>query len=318
MKTILYIGVSYFEYEKKIKKLIEDELGYKVIYLDVGKYKYNYSNYFERIWSNLYYKKFKKESLKNIKLSNLLIEEVKKIKKEYDIIFYVRPHGEVKRFVEFLSTLNKEMICHQWDTISSLKGIEKKLYLFNKKSTFDPIDAKEYKMKFLPNFYTETNVDKEIEYDIFTVQSYDYRLPLLEKIAKKLKEKNKKYLFLVYTKDKSLKSDCITFINEPIKLNETYDYMKKSRVILELGHLGKQRGLSFRAVESLGLKKKLVTNYEFIKEYDFYDPKNIYILRDENVEIPIEFFEQKYEEVDKKIYEKYSGKSWIKNIFMED
>lgn len=315
---ILYIGKSFFEYEKRIKRLIEEEIGYEVIYFDIGRYKYNYSNCFEKLWSNLYYKKFKKESLKNIKLSNLLIEEIKKIKEEYDIIFYVKPQPELKRFIKFLSTLNKKMICHQWDTMLSMRGIEEILYLFDKKSTFDPMDAKEYKMKFLPNFYIETNVDKKIEYDIFTVQSYDYRLPLLEKIAKKLKERNKKYLFLVYTKDKNLKSDYVTFINEPIKLNETYDYMKKSRVILEIGHLGKQRGLSFRAVESLGLKKKLITNYEFIKEYDFYDPKNIYILRDENIEIPLEFFEQEYEEVDKKIYEKYSGKSWIKNIFMED
>lgn len=315
---VLYIGKSFFEYEKKIKKLIEDELGYKVIYLDIGKYKYNYSSWIEKLWSNLYYKNFKKESLKNIKLSNMLINEVKKIKENYDIIFYIRPQGELKQFVEFLSTLKKKMICHQWDTMSSLKGIEEKLPLFDKKSTFDPIDAKEYGMKFLPNFYTEINKEEKIEYDIFTVQSYDYRVPLLEKIAKNLKEKNRKYLFLVYTKDKHLKSDYITFINKPIKLNETYEYMKKSRVILELGHLGKQRGLSFRAVESLGLKKKLVTNYEFITEYDFYDPRNIYILKNENIDIPEEFFEQEYEEIDEKIYEKYSGKSWIKKIFMED
>jgi hypothetical protein len=315
---VLYIGNQFFEYEKKIKKLIEEELGFEVIFFDISQYKYEYKNYFEKILNNLYYKNIKKENLKNIKLSNLLIEKIKEIKEEYDIIFYIRPYGELKYFINFLSTLDKKMICHQWDTMSSLKGIENQLHLFSKKTTFDPIDAEEYGMKFLPNFYTETENNLEIEYEIFTIQSYDYRFSLLEEIAKNLSTKNKKYLFLVYTQDRSLKSKYIKFINEPLSLNETYNYMKKSKVILELGHLGKQRGLSFRAIESLGLRKKLVTNYTFIKEYDFYIPRNIYILEKNNIDIPMEFFEENYQEIDSQIYEKYSGKNWIKNIFIEE
>lgn len=320
-KTVLYIGPSYFGYEKIIQKLIKEHLNYKVYYIDLMKFSYKYKNIIERIYNNIYYKNIKKENLKDIKISNMIINEVKKLDIEkIDIIFYLRPQGTSRKLIEFLYSLNKEMICHQWDSLNSLDGIEKYLKYFNKLSSFDPIDCKEYGMKFIPNFYINNESKEKISqiyYDAFTVMSYDSRFEEIEEIAKILKSRNMKYLFLIYVKDKNIKikSDLVTIIRTPISLEETYNYIRQSKSLVEIGHLGKQRGLSFRAIESLGLRKKLITNYSFIKEYDFYDKRNIFVIENKNLEIPIEFFETSYTEIPKDIYEKYSGKTWIENIF---
>ena len=50
------------------------------------------------------------------------------------------------------------------------------------------------------------------------------------------------------------------------------------------------------------------------KDYDFYNPKNIYIY-DGEFDFENEFFKSDYEELPKDIYEKYSLRGFLKQIF---
>lgn len=322
MKNILYIGESYMGYEKQVINLIEKELNYNCIYIDLNRYKFDYKNLLERFYGKIIYPIFFKENYKKRKTIDNIIKDIEELKEKIDIIFYIKPTIKMERLLKYLREKNIKMISHQWDSLKKVGDDGSYIKYFDKNLFFDKKDTIKYNGYFLPNFYIEEKVEKlEEEYDIYTIISHGKhgnRIEQLEEIAKNLKEKNIKFLFLVYTKEKNIKSEYLTIIDKPISLKENYNNMLKSKVILEIGDKKNQGGLTFRAIDSLGLKKKLVTNYDFVKEYDFYNPKNIYILRDENIEIPVEFFEQEYEEVDKKIYEKYSGKNWIKNIFMEE
>lgn len=309
-------------YEKQVINLIEKELNYNCIYIDLNKYKFDYKNLLERFYGKIIYPIFFKENYKKRKTIDNIIKDIEELKEKIDIIFYIKPTIKMERLLKYLREKNIKMISHQWDSLKKVGDDGSYIKYFDKNVFFDKKDTINYNGYFLPNFYIEEKVEKlEEEYDIYTIISHGKhgnRIKQLEEIAKNLKEKNIKFLFLVYTKEKNIKSEYLTIIDKPISLKENYNNMLKSKVILEIGDKKNQGGLTFRAIDSLGLKKKLVTNYDFVKEYDFYNPKNIYILRDENIEIPVEFFEQEYEEVDKKIYEKYSGKNWIKNIFMEE
>lgn len=322
MKTVLYIGESYMGYEKEVIELIEKELNYKCIYLDLNKYRYKYKNIIERFYGNIIYQLFFKESYKKRKIIEKIIADIEKIHKNVDIIFYIKPTIKMERLLKYLKEKKIKMISHQWDSLKKVGDSGSYKKYFDKNIFFDKKDAIKCSGQFLPNFYIEKRIDfiKE-EYDVYTIISHGKhgnRINQIEEIAKKLKENKIKYLFLVYTKEKDIKSNYLTIIDKPISLEENYNNMLKSKVILEIGDKENQGGLTFRAIDSLGLRKKLITNYEFIKEYDFYNPRNIYILKDKETDIPLEFFEKKYQELDKEIYEKYSGKSWIKNIFMED
>ena len=73
--------------------------------------------------------------------------------------------------------------------------------------------------------------------------------------------------------------------------------------------------MSFRIFEALALQKKIITSNLSIKQYDFYNPKSIFVLDTDNINIPIEFIESPFYSIDNTIYEKYTIKNWVKTVF---
>lgn len=326
MKKVLFICSPFYGYENIIKNYMKELLGYEVYYLDVKKHKGSYKNFFEKIYDEIIYKTINKTSLKRKREFENLKKEIEKIG-EFDTIFCIRPDSLREEFLKYLVGLKKEMFVHFWDSFTHIPKQKKMLEYFEHTSTFDMKEAKAYNMKFVPNFYVTKNLlekSNKIEYDIFTVMVYDKRFELLEKIAKGLKEKGVKYLFVVCLSEKNpnynkIKNNkYIRVQSTKLSLKEATEYLSKSKAILEIGHKNKgtyQGGLSFRAIDALGNKKKLITTYDFIKDYDFYCEENIKIISEENCEIEKEFFEIEYKELPKEIYESYSDRNWVKKIF---
>ena len=88
---------------------------------------------------------------------------------------------------------------------------------------------------------------------------------------------------------------------------------KESNVVVDFQN-PRHYGISFRAFETLGFKKKLITNNLIIKEMDFYHPKNIFLVNDENIDEIENFLSLPYQNLEENMYEKYSFNNWIKNI----
>lgn len=94
---------------------------------------------------------------------------------------------------------------------------------------------------------------------------------------------------------------------------EYEDYLKilnDSGAILEVVQEG-QSGVSMRTMESLFYEKKLVTTNRSIKEYEFYNPNNIFILGEDPIEGLWQFLKGEYEQVPREIVEQYDLKQWI-------
>jgi hypothetical protein len=70
-----------------------------------------------------------------------------------------------------------------------------------------------------------------------------------------------------------------------------------------------------RTLEVLGARRKLITTNATIKDYDFYNENNIFILDRENPVISAEFIKTKYQEVDRDLYLKYSLEYWLNEVF---
>lgn len=100
--------------------------------------------------------------------------------------------------------------------------------------------------------------------------------------------------------------------NPHYKKNISYDdclkYISKSKAILYLGY-GSQKCVTIRVQESLVHKVKLVTDCSWLKKYDFYNPKNIFILGEDKMEDLPRFLNTPYTEVDGEI---------LKSIYFED
>ena len=76
-----------------------------------------------------------------------------------------------------------------------------------------------------------------------------------------------------------------------------------------------QYGLSFRVFEAMSLEKKIITDNESIKTYDFYNPNNILILNKNITNLDRSFFESPYQSIPEDVYEKYTLDSWINKVF---
>jgi hypothetical protein len=76
-----------------------------------------------------------------------------------------------------------------------------------------------------------------------------------------------------------------------------------------------QYGLSFRVFEAMSLEKKIITDNEAIKGYDFYNPNNILILNENISNLDKSFFETPYEKIPKEIYYRYTLDHWVNKVF---
>ena len=76
-----------------------------------------------------------------------------------------------------------------------------------------------------------------------------------------------------------------------------------------------QRGLTMRTIEMIGVGKKLITTNKGIRDYDFYNADNIYVIDRENPVVSEEFWTSSYKEISTEILNRYSIESFVKDIF---
>ena len=320
-QKVIFLSYSFMGYEKEVINLLEDVMGFEVYFINSKEYEYEYKNIFEKISNNIFYKPFKK-NLKDIKFNSGIINEIDKIG-EVDFYFCIRADKFSSEIFDYIKSKGKPMILHHWDSFSFIKEQQKYLKYFDKISSFDKLESEKFGMKFIPNFYLKKNIvvtdEEKIEYEFFTVMKYDGRFELLESLAKFLKEKNISYKFIVVA-TQELESEYVEISKEYISLEKNYEYLSKSRGIVEIGHTEElsdlyQGGASFRIADAVGNRKKIITNYEFIKNYDIYSEKDIGIISLKNIELDDKFLENHEINYSEESYNSYSGDSWIKKIF---
>ncbi|MGL5621961.1 hypothetical protein [Cetobacterium sp.] len=319
-KKIVYLSYDFIGYENEVIRLLENTMGFEVCFINALKYEYKYRTIFEKIINNIFYKIFSKRNLKEIKFDEIIIKKIEEIG-EVDYYFSIRADKFSHKIFKHIRSKNKPMFLHHWDSFSFIEKQKEFLQYFDYISSFDKEESEKFNMKFIPNFYLEKDIvkNKVMEYEYFTIMKYDKRFTILEKLAKYLKEKKINYKFIVVT-DENIKSDYIEISKDYIPLKKSYELISKSNGIVEIGHTKDisekyQGGASFRIADAIGNKQKIITNYNFIKDYDIYDENNIFILTD-NFENKLDsFLKNTYKKYSKEIYERYSGENWIKSIF---
>jgi hypothetical protein len=72
--------------------------------------------------------------------------------------------------------------------------------------------------------------------------------------------------------------------------------------------------MSLRALEAMFMSKKVITNNQMYRQEAFYDPSNIFILGENNLDDLKSFFEEPYVEIDSKIKNQYLFESWLERF----
>ena len=326
-KKILLFCPRFFNYETEIKKELENQ-GAIVDYFD------------ERFGNTFLIKSIIRLRIKilvNYLSNKYYLKILKSIKnKNYDRVFFISPETITNFAMEQLkkNLKNSKFILYMWDSFKNKKESKRLVKYFDKVYSFDKEDCKKYKINFLPLFYIDKYDNKsfqeiEFKYDIsFVGTGHEDRFLIINKIQNNLKRFNTNnyfYLFLQSKKiyffrkifDKRLKNAKIEdFHFKSLAHEEIINISEKSKAILDIQR-DIQSGLTMRTIEiALGMRKKLITTNLDIKEYDFYDKNNILIIDRKNPIINKEFLETNYHELNEKIYQEYSIKNWIKNLFI--
>ena len=308
MKNILLCTPSFHGYEKILIKFLKMK-GYNVDFFDFSKEKYREArkikNPFLKLWNNIYLKN-KNQNLKNKFQSKIMNEDLLRLDKKYEYIIKIGLFFLDESTLKILRSKGKYLILHHWDVICDeyKKRFEKEKKYFNKISSYSKVDSERYNVNYLPNFYFKNlESNKKNQNDVFCITSDFRRKYFLEKIAKDLKKKNIKYEIILV--NKKLQSPLITIQSEALSLEETIEKYMKSKVILELVKEENYGCSTLRALDCLGLKKKLITNNKEIINEDYYNKNNILIINENNIDISIEFINSLYEELPKEIVEKY-------------
>ena len=317
-KKICLISFDHWSYDYHIVDELRKQ-GYDSHHIKISAFKHG--SLIDKL-TNAFSKLFLGKNLKKTRRQEAIINELDRLGFQ-DQIIVINPEIISLEFHKKIKERTRIYKAYLYDSISRhpvehlLDGIFDSIY------SFDKSDIKTYNFKEANNYnYLEKHpIENNVKYDAIYIGSLDERVPKLIELAKDLEKKNLNYLFLVIGKKKKTDAlqlenkNLITFSDTRLNQSELLTYYKQAKIIVDFIRPN-QTGLSFRFFEALGLQKKVITNNSAVASYDFYNPKNIFIL-DTKMDVSLDFINQDYTEINTDVYNKYTIKNWVKTIITE-
>jgi glycosyltransferase involved in cell wall biosynthesis len=286
-----------------------------------------HSNFSERA-TNAVSKIFLNKNLKTEKRQKFVLDSLENLGHQ-DQILVLNPDTFDLSTLEEIRQYSDRLITYLYDSLDRFAVEKEKLSLFDKIFSFDIEDVKKYDFEKLTNYIYLPHLccnKQNPQMDLFYITSYDNkRVAFIKVLTKKLLELALKFQIIIIGK-KGWKHQLknifiqvpenlhIIFSIKKISHTELPEYYKNSQALLDLTREN-QYGLSFRVFEAMALEKKIITDNEFIKSYDFYNPNNILVLNEACSNLDQSFFELPYEKVPEEIYNKYTLDFWVNKIF---
>lgn len=321
-KSVLILCPSFFGYENRIAEAFRDE-GFEV------------SLYDERPNTGLICKTALRYNLKFYKpvIRNYIKEIIELNKdKQFAYILVVKGEAIAEKEMAMLHAAYPEAktILYFWDSVANTCDGEKKITLYDRVLTFDQNDAAKYNLTFLPlpygKEYIRADESAEIEYDVaFIGTAHSARPRIVKQIKEQCDKMGRKcfiYFYsphiLVFLLNKLFNKDFryISFKEVNFKsfsTEEVCSIYNVSRCVLDIEH-PKQQGTTTRPIEMLPMKKKIITTNPYVKNFDFYNQNNFFIIDRDAPQIDESFIESEYLPIKKEILSQYSPKRFVEEL----
>ena len=216
-----------------------------------------------------------------------------------------------------------DTIVFYWNTLSCADGVflnfhnELKRSYNVREASFDPVDCREFGMKYMDMFYSTSKIEHakgtdEPKFDVSLIAVAKSRLKDLLKVEKLLK-KHKLKVNSYITNSYELSNDKYDY-KPHLSPDEYLPKEFESRVICEVVEKG-QNDPTIRAVIALLAKKKLITNHKNIIHKDYYNQENIFILGKDDESKLYEFVKSPYQDVvPAEIVDQYTPRGFLKRL----
>lgn len=287
--------------------------GHQVHHINFDAFLYKYPNFLYKIY-NFFLKMIFRKNLKHIYYGKEIIKRLENYGTQ-DLILTLKGDFIASESIKDFKKYTNKSIAFFNDNVRRYPNIANVIPLFDEVYSFEKEDCEKYNLKFISNFiYKEDFSTKtELEYEVFNISSKDKRTPKIIEIAQKFKQIGIAYKIIILDKKNKLQSVDVEIIDKPISLEQVNLLISKSKTLIDF-HRDKQEGLTFRVFESLGSRKKLITTNTAIKNYDFYNPNNIFVIENKDFKLDKSFFETEYTPIPTEIYEKYTVEGWILTV----
>jgi hypothetical protein len=310
-KKILVIAPFAFGYTAHIHEALQQYPNVEASILYLDKPAFRYKNALHKA-QNFFSKLVLGKNLKKSFVSERIKASVRELRQQ-DEVFIIRPDMLSDAMLQFIKNHTEKFIAYYYDSTRRFPRKVDIMPFFDKIYSYDRLDVDKYDLEFLTNYIFEESNHAQFDYQFFNISTNDYRFPLLENLAKYLKENDWSYTIQVYN-GSDMPAEYVEIITTQKSIQEVSQLIQKAKIIVEIQRT-EQVGLSFRIFEALGHRKKLITTNKDIVNYDFYHPQNILVLDEHAIEIPEDFVTSPYVEIDEKILSKYKIENWVQPIF---
>lgn len=316
---ICVISFDFWGYDAHIVETLKEK-GIEANHIKIGAV--SYENFGERL-TNFFSKVFLGKNLKYQKRQKFVIEQLDKLGHQ-DQILVLNADTFDHSTLEYMKKSTNRFITFLYDNLDRFP-VQDKLHFFDKIYSFDDKDIEKHGFERLTNYNYLPFLSQEKQNpseDALYITSYDKkRIKQLDILSQKFEELRLKFdLYVIGKKSwknqlmKPFSKNKIVFTRKRINHENLPEFYKRTKVILDLMREN-QYGLSFRVFEAMALEKKIITDNEKIKNYDFYNPNNILVLNKDFSNITKEFFETPYQSLPEEIYKKYTLEKWVERVF---
>ncbi len=232
----------------------------------------------------------------------------------YDV-FFIFADLIIPEYIEWLHKISpsSKFIMYYMNSCNDATNPEKFRYDYLKLWSGDVHDCERYQLNKAPYIgaYSKSWVVNKVtpEYDIFFVgkDKGGKRLNDLLELEAQFKSLGLKTYFHIVAEHQYDRYRS-KYYKGFLPYQECLKILGKSKAILYLGY-GSQECVTLRVQESLIHKIKLVTDCDWLKNYEFYNPHNIFILGEDSLETLPQFLNSPYEEVETE---------YLKHIFIDE
>ena len=245
------------------------------------------------------------------------------LKVPFDILLCINGYSLCKEFFRLLKVSSPKVrtIYYLWDSCS-LYAFNKNFCYFDKCTTFDWVDAKKYRIDYLPMFWIPSNIENSVDTSVFFVGTiHSDRFHVLRKIIAQLdcykipyyiklfvpEKKGLLFKFMYFLDcikgDQSLTKDISEImknssqynfvIHEHISLSEFNEKLALSTHVIDIEQPC-QKALTPRTIQALSQNKKIISTNTWLKNTEFYNEKQILIIDRKNPIISKSFIEEPF------------------------